>query len=667
MRARLLVAVLLPLSALAACGGGEEPPTEPEEPDPRVTTVEVTPSSAELDAVGETRDFEATARDQDGNPMSGVSFSWSVAPDSVASVDGEGTVTAEAEGAATVEAEAGGVTGSADLSVDPELASLEVSPDSARLTAIGDTQDFGATAEDANGHPVSGVSVAWSVGDTAVARVDTAGRAVAETEGATRVVARAGGRADSARLAVDQEVASVTISPDSGSVVAGNLTDFGAGAADANGHPLPGVEVAWRVADGAVARVDSAGTVVGKDPGRTSVVAEAGPAADSAGLRVLRARASVSGVAHLPRGAIPGDLVAVLDHPGGAGDTSRVEADGSFSVGTARSSTADVHLAIDQRGGPPREVHPFLLPASLRGPGPHDVVLVPTEWTVRNGRYAGETGDVRLHQSIWQYACGDARGGIWGGGTLSSARDTLLVGPIVWERRFFPLRVGFDRQGSNVPITAADSTALWDDLDRLESVFGRDLFRPVVWRDSWTDAGGVVEEPGVVRVTVDTSIAAIARGGLGVQADVASIPSLIWETGLGGYRDGAGGFRSFRFQSFLGNAGDVTFGGSPRDGQPVIHEFTHVLGLDHTCSWESAVLIKCSDDQLDPDAVLLPTRPDVVHLEALEAVMREEHEHDTALSLVPSLIGLRVLARGRDAPLPRPSGGSSSSDAVVCQ
>lgn len=173
-----LFAGLSLLSLLAACGGGDRAPTRPETPQLQVTTIEVSPSSAELDALGATLDFEATAKDRNGNTVSGVSFSWSVSPDSVASVDGDGTVTARAEGRATVEATASGVTGSAELTVDQQASRLElVSGDGQSGLADSTlTDSLTVRAVDASGNAVPATVVSWTVtegGGALVAADDT--------------------------------------------------------------------------------------------------------------------------------------------------------------------------------------------------------------------------------------------------------------------------------------------------------------------------------------------------------------------------------------------------------------------------------------------------------------------------------------------------------------
>lgn len=217
-RAPVALASLALLFLLAGCGGGgDEQPTDPGEPSSELTTVEVSPSSAELNALDATQDFDATARDQDGSTISGVDFSWSLTPDSVGSVDTGGTATARANGTATVEAEAQGVTGSAQLTVDQEAAAVAVSPEADTLRSEGDTTRYDAEAEDANGNPVADAAFDWAVSDTAVATVDTAGLVTAKANGTVAVAASEteSGVADSASVTVALDAPTLSsVSPD---------------------------------------------------------------------------------------------------------------------------------------------------------------------------------------------------------------------------------------------------------------------------------------------------------------------------------------------------------------------------------------------------------------------------------------------------------------------
>lgn len=111
----LLGAVVL----LSACGDGGEP-TPPE-----LTDIVITPATATLDQVDGTQQFTAQALDQDGNVMSGVTFTWSSTDLDVATVDANGLATAVGDGTTTISAEAEGRSGTAELTV--EIAGLQIS------------------------------------------------------------------------------------------------------------------------------------------------------------------------------------------------------------------------------------------------------------------------------------------------------------------------------------------------------------------------------------------------------------------------------------------------------------------------------------------------------------------------------------------------------------
>jgi N-acetylneuraminic acid mutarotase len=109
------------LSALVlACGGGSDddgisPPPPPPPPTP-VASVSVSPGPALDLAVGATTQLSATARDADGNVLSGRAFTWSTSAQGVATVS-NGLVTAIAAGVAQIRATSEGKTGEVAVSV----------------------------------------------------------------------------------------------------------------------------------------------------------------------------------------------------------------------------------------------------------------------------------------------------------------------------------------------------------------------------------------------------------------------------------------------------------------------------------------------------------------------------------------------------------------------
>ena len=83
---------------------------------PVLTTITVSPPSITL-KVNDTRQFIATAYDQDGIEMSGVTFAWAVSNGTVGTVNATGFFEAKALGSTLVNATAEGVTGSAEVTV----------------------------------------------------------------------------------------------------------------------------------------------------------------------------------------------------------------------------------------------------------------------------------------------------------------------------------------------------------------------------------------------------------------------------------------------------------------------------------------------------------------------------------------------------------------------
>ena len=106
--------------ALAACGANAYPDlvvTTTPTSNPAVTTVQVTPDTLLLTNVGETGQLTATALDSLGDPVSDVTFAWSSADESVATVAFDGTVTGTGTGETTITASAGNVQGSVPIVV----------------------------------------------------------------------------------------------------------------------------------------------------------------------------------------------------------------------------------------------------------------------------------------------------------------------------------------------------------------------------------------------------------------------------------------------------------------------------------------------------------------------------------------------------------------------
>lgn len=98
--------------AIVSCGGDGTGPIAPLP----VTTVSVVGAPANFE-VGQTIQFTAVPRTANGTPVSGAIVTWSVLPQSIATVTPTGLVTAIRAGTATVTAAVGPIAGSAGVTI----------------------------------------------------------------------------------------------------------------------------------------------------------------------------------------------------------------------------------------------------------------------------------------------------------------------------------------------------------------------------------------------------------------------------------------------------------------------------------------------------------------------------------------------------------------------
>ena len=295
-RSAILLTAACGLVAWAtACGdGATEPPTPPRDP-PRATTVTVTLGTAQLTALGATVQLRAEVRDQNGQVMAGAAVSWSSSDAAVATVDGSGLVAAVANGTATITATAGGVSGSAAVTVAQEVGMVAVSP-AADTLVEADTLRLSAEATDTNGHAVAGAEFTWASSDTAVAVVDESGLVTGVAAGEVVVTATSSGVTGSAELTVVVPApTTVAVTPDTLKLMAiGQTAQLAAEVLDQAARAMAGVAVSWSSGDTAVAAVDSAGLVTAVGPGGTTVTATAGEASGEAVVTVMQSAGSVT-------------------------------------------------------------------------------------------------------------------------------------------------------------------------------------------------------------------------------------------------------------------------------------------------------------------------------------------------------------------------------------
>lgn len=188
-----VAALLVCAAVLGGCRGDN--PVAPRPPHPStaaVASVTITPQRDTAVSLGEDLSFSATAKDASGSVLSGVAFTWTSTDTAVASLSSSGQATSRANGTTRIIAAAGGHSDTATLVVAQVTASVEVTPDTAILSAVGDTLRFAAAAKDATGHLVAGATIAWASSDPSVATIDSSGLATALRTGQATVAASAG-------------------------------------------------------------------------------------------------------------------------------------------------------------------------------------------------------------------------------------------------------------------------------------------------------------------------------------------------------------------------------------------------------------------------------------------------------------------------------------------
>lgn len=191
----------------------------------------------------------------------------------------------------------------------PVVTTVVVTPGTDTLIALGRTRQFTAVPKDANGNPVTGVTLVWHSSNPAVATVDAAtGLVTAVGNGLSVIRADAGGVIGQATLAVVQVVAGVVVSPPSaGFTAVGDTQRLTGVAKDSGGAIVQGVRFVWQSSDQSVATVDTGGLLRSKGPGQTFITAAGRGVPGFAVVTVTQTAARLV-VVGTPANVVAGDL-----------------------------------------------------------------------------------------------------------------------------------------------------------------------------------------------------------------------------------------------------------------------------------------------------------------------------------------------------------------------
>ena len=252
---------------------------------------------------GATYQLTAAVRDAAGNEITDQPVTWASAKESVVTVSPTGRLTALVDGLAPVTASVGRVSKAVYVYVAPNpAASITIAPNPATVAAT-DTLILAATVRDAAGRVITGgylsVALEWTSSAPAVATVIpycvplygcVFGYATITgiSPGSVTITATSGTARGTATLTVGpaRPVASVSLAPDSATLVISGFAKLFATLRDANNQVVSGRKVTWTSGNAAVATVDTSGLVRGVSLGSASVIATAEGFSDTAAITV---------------------------------------------------------------------------------------------------------------------------------------------------------------------------------------------------------------------------------------------------------------------------------------------------------------------------------------------------------------------------------------------
>ena len=177
----------------------------------------VTPDSAAVILRG-TQTFSATAHDEAGAVVTGVTFLWSSSDTAIATIDQNGRATAVDTGQVRLAASAQGISGFATLTITPvPIGSVIVAPAIDTIT-VGSQIQLSDTVKAVNGNALN-MPVTWTSSNTNVASVSTTGKVMGGSAGTVTITASVGGKTGSNSTVVIDTAGpasiSLLINPDS--------------------------------------------------------------------------------------------------------------------------------------------------------------------------------------------------------------------------------------------------------------------------------------------------------------------------------------------------------------------------------------------------------------------------------------------------------------------
>ena len=232
----------------------------------------VSPESVYLTSIGEMIQLTASVRDADEMEIPGVGLTLTSEDPAVASVDGQGVVTAHMNGETRIIVSWEELEASVSVVVSQVVDRIVVSQQFVHLPSIGDMVELVTTVYDAFNVEIQDAELMWTSEDPVVASVDEQGVVTAHMEGETSITVTSGALSASIRITVGQQTSRIVVSPDSVDMTSvGDTIQLIATAFDMGDREVPGAELTWTSEDPTVATVNNQGVVTAQMNGQTLV------------------------------------------------------------------------------------------------------------------------------------------------------------------------------------------------------------------------------------------------------------------------------------------------------------------------------------------------------------------------------------------------------------
>jgi uncharacterized protein YjdB len=168
------------------------------------------------------------------------------------------------------------------------VALIQLLPGADSVEAGATASPFTVLMQDAGGNPITGRTVSWSAGDTAIAKVDASGRVTGVAIGQTTIAASNSGKTAIAAVKVILPVATIKLAPDSVAVALTQSSVISAQLLGPAGQAIANRVVEWASANPTIATVSPTGVITPFAVGTTTITATVGSKSATAKVTVTQ-------------------------------------------------------------------------------------------------------------------------------------------------------------------------------------------------------------------------------------------------------------------------------------------------------------------------------------------------------------------------------------------